>query len=70
MKTAMQEFIEDELRGDNKPMAYYLEKERENIINAFGNGEYMVYVRQRPDYNSDEYNFSNSEEYYNFTFKK
>ena len=68
MKTAMQEFIEDELRGETKPMAYYLHLEKEQIINAFGNGEYIVFCKDRLDYDPKDYKFSNSEEYYAATF--
>ena len=68
MKTAMQEFIEDELRGETKPMAYYLDLEKEQIINAFGNGEYIVFCKDRLDYDPKDYKFSNSEEYYAATF--
>ena len=68
MKTAMQEFIEDELRGETKPMAYYLDLEKEQIINAFGTGEYIVFCKDRLDYVPKDYKFSNSEEYYAATF--
>ena len=68
MKTAMQEFIEDELRGETKPMAYYLDLEKEQIINAFGNGEYITFCKDRIDYDPEDYKFTNSEEYYAATF--
>lgn len=43
MKTAIQEFIEDELRGETKPMAYYLEKEKYQIENAVTYGNRQEY---------------------------
>ena len=69
MKTAMQEFIEDELRGETKPMAYYLDLEKEQIINAFGNGEYITFCKDRLDFDAEDCKFTNSEEYYAATFK-
>ena len=68
MKTAIQEFIEDELKGETKPMAYYLDLEKYQIINAFGNGEYITFCKDRLDYDPKDYKFTNSEEYYATTF--
>jgi hypothetical protein len=68
MKTALQQFIEDELRNETKEMAYYLAIEKDQIINAFGNGEYITFCKDRLDYDPVDYKFSNSEEYYDSTY--
>lgn len=69
MKTAMQEFVNDTLNGSLKEMNYYFELEKKQIEDAFGNGEYIVWVKERLDYDHEDYNFSNSEEFYNYTYK-
>lgn len=45
-----------------------LEEEKEQIINAFGNGEYITFCKDRLDYDPEDYKFSNSEEYYAATY--
>ena len=70
MKTAMQEFIEDELRGETKPMAYYLDLEKEQIIEAFEYGAYIEHVKERLDYDHEDYDFNNADEYFDFTFNR
>jgi hypothetical protein len=78
-KSAMLEMIEViNNRSDNslktkfteEEKKFWLEKEKAQIIEAFGNGEYMVFVKDRLDYDHEDYNFSNSDEYYDFTFNR
>ena len=42
--------------------------EEEQIKNAFGNGEYLCFLKDRLDYGEDDVKFHNSDEYYNVTF--
>lgn len=39
MKTAMQEYIQDAFEGEIKPYSYYLEKEKQQIMDAFVSGD-------------------------------
>jgi len=41
-----------------------LEKEKEQIIDAFGNGEYITFCKDRLDYDPEDYEFNDSEEFY------
>lgn len=43
----------------------FLEKEKQQIIDAYDNGEWMQFVKERLDYDHEDYKFNNSEEYYN-----
>jgi len=76
MKSAMFEMLEMiNNRSDNslktkfteEEKKFWLDKEKYQITEAFGNG-YMVFVKNRLDYDHEDYNFSNSDEYYDFTF--
>jgi len=46
-----------------------LEKEKEQIIDAFENGEYMVFVKERLDYDHEDYEFNDSEEFYKVKYE-
>jgi hypothetical protein len=71
MKTAMQEFIEylekayyiNELTNFDKDKIQFLEKEKEQIIDAYENG-----VGDENERNLSG-NFTNAEQYYNQTYK-
>ncbi len=43
----------------------FLEKEKQQIINAYDNGAWMQSVKERLDYDHEDYKFNNSDEYYN-----
>ena len=43
----------------------FLEKEKQQIIDAYDNGEWMQSVKERLDYDHEDYKFNNSDEYYN-----
>ena len=75
MKTAVEQLIE-KLRESGvvneefiqAVLVDYIRIEKEQIIDAFGNGEYMVFIKKRPDYDHDDYNFNDSDEFYNHTY--
>jgi hypothetical protein len=73
MKTAVTQLIE-RLKNDwnivlsDNVVEFYLKEEKDQIINAFGNGEYISFCKDRLDYDPADYKFSNSEEYYDSTY--
>lgn len=42
----------------------FLEKEKQQIIDAYEYGEWMQTVKERLDYDHEDYKFNNSDEYY------
>jgi hypothetical protein len=70
MKTAMQEFIEylekayyiNELTNFDKDKIKFLEKEKEQIIDAYKNGYGVSFI------DGDNRNFSRPQEYHNQTY--
>jgi len=75
MKTALDElmdFIEEgnfEFISDIFDKAKELKStEEEQIKNAFGNGEYLCFKKDRLDYEDSDIDFHNSDEYYNFNY--
>ena len=42
----------------------FLEKEKQQIIDAYEYGEWMKTVKERLDYDHEDYKFNNSDEYY------
>jgi len=76
-KTALHElidFIEDgkfEFISDIFDKAKELKTtEEKQIKEAFEYGEYIYTVRQRLDYDHEDYDFNNSDEYYDFNYAK
>ena len=41
------------------------EMEKQQIIDAYDNGAWMQSVKERLDYDHEDYKFNNSDEYYN-----
>jgi len=79
MKSPMLEMLEMiNNRSDNslktkfteEEKKFWLDKEKYQITEAFGNGEYIVYVKDRLDYDPEDYNFSDGDEYYDYTFNR
>jgi len=48
MKTAMQEFVNDTLKGDIKSISYYLDKEMNDLIYMFNLGNDFGYKGKLP----------------------
>ena len=62
----MQEFIEDELRGETKPMAYYLHLEKEQIEKSFNEGWLQCNIHELPE--KSRKHFKTANEYFDFTY--
>jgi len=60
-QTAFTEYLNDSLNGETKEISYYLEMEKEQIIDAYIDS--MDSLPVYADYNAD------AEEYYNETYK-
>lgn len=49
----------------NEWIKTFLEKEKQQIIDAYNSGSYMCSVSERLDYDETVYKYKNAEEYYN-----
>ena len=47
-----------------------LAEEKKQIIEAFEYGAYIEHVKERFDYDHEDYDFNNADEYFDFTFKR
>lgn len=72
-KTAVEQVVEF-FRSGEYPHLYrsvvdewiktFLEKERQQIIDAYNSGDYMATTKERLDYDESEHEYKNAEEYY------
>lgn len=72
-KTVMQEFIEF-ISSEEYPRLYnsikeewfktFLEKEKQQIIDAYNSGDYMSSTKERLDYDEADHKYKNAEQYY------
>ena len=49
---------------------FWLEKEKSQIVEAFEYGAYVEHVKERLDYDHEDYDFNTADEYFDFTFKR
>ncbi len=49
---------------------FWLEKEKSQIVEAFEYGAYIEQVKERLDYDHEDYDFNNADEYFDFTFNR
>ncbi len=71
-QTAFTRYLNDVLKGRVKEMSYYLELEKQNIINAHirGNESYLnpfTYITDAENYYKETY--EKEEKHYNMTYK-
>jgi len=66
MKTPMQEFIIAISEGRVKELEYYIENEKQMIIEAFR----CAYTKGWNDEKPDDFDLETAEQYYNETFKQ
>jgi len=48
----------------DKWITLFLEKEKQQIIDAYNSGQYMGAIKERLDYDEREYKYKNAEEYF------
>lgn len=53
-----------------KEKKFWLDKEKHQITEAFEYGAYIEHVKQRLDYDHEDYDFNNADEYFDFTFNR
>lgn len=72
-KTAMQQLI-DFIKSDDFKYLYdsvkeewfntFLEKEKQQIKDAYDSGDYMASIKERLDYDEPDYKYKNADEYF------
>jgi len=48
----------------------FLEKEKNQIMDAFDSGDHISMCKERLDYDKHDYEYTNAEEYYNYIITK
>ncbi len=79
LKSAMLEMIEMINNRSNNSLKtkfteeekkFWLEKEKAQIVESFEYGAYIEHVKERLDYDHEDYDFNNADEYFDFTFNR